>query len=312
MTTPYDPDITAEFWGPDSPRRPRRVGARLSPLALRLAIVVSVGVLMVPVAVAMRASEPVGPVVYADSGSDDDSGVDSQVVIITSTSIPEFAVDPESASGGSSAPDSVRIVSLPILNPPERLVASSASGACQRTYRVHAGDSWIRIAASGKMKVEALLLANGSRMDTVIHPGKELCIPAGAQMPTPPPTPTTTVRPPTTTRVVRSTSPSAPAPAPSPARAPVTAEQVVAMIREIWPAELAERAIAIAHRESRHRADAYNGRCCYGVFQIYWNVHRSWMAAHGVTSVNQLYDARTNIQMAYQIYQRAGGWGPWT
>jgi hypothetical protein len=84
------------------------------------------------------------------------------------------------------------------------------------------------------------------------------------------------------------------------------------MIREIWPAELAERAIAVAHRESRHRADAYNGWCCYGVFQIYWTVHRSWMSAHGVTSVNQLFDARTNILMAYQIYQRAGGWGPWT
>jgi LysM repeat protein len=310
MTTPYDPDITAEFWGPESPRRPRRVGSRLSPLALRLAIVAFVGALMVPVAVAMRASEPVGPVVYADSGSAEDSGVDSQVVIITGSSIPENADDPESASEGSPAPDSVRIVSLPILNPPERSVAPAASGACQRTYRVHPGDSWMRIAASGQMKVEALLSANGSRIDTVIHPGKELCIPAGARMPTPPPTPTTTVRPPTTTRAVRSTSPGAPAPAP--ARAPVTADQVVAMIREIWPAELADRAIAIAYRESRHRPEAYNGRCCYGVFQIYWNVHRSWMAAHGVTSVNQLYDARTNILMAYQIYQRAGGWGPWT
>jgi hypothetical protein len=45
--------------------------------------------------------------------------------------------------------------------------------------------------------------------------------------------------------------------------------------------------------------------------QIYWSIHRSWMADHGVTSVEQLYDPETNARMAYLLYQRAGGWGPW-
>ena len=314
MTTPHDPDITAEFWGPESLRRSGRLRPRLSPLAMRLAILAAVGVLMIPVAVAMRNADATGPVAYADSDNAREFGVDSQVVIVTISSILEAAAESESTSGDSSGPSSIRIVNLPILNRPEKLVAPPKSDLCQRSYRVHPGDSWLRIAASGAMKVEALLLANGARMDTVIHPGQILCVPNGARMPTPPPAPTTTVRAPTATRTVRSTSPSAPAPAPAPvySGARPTPEQVVAMIREIWPAELAERAIAVAHRESRHRADAYNGWCCYGVFQIYWRVHQSWMAAHGVTSVNQMYDARTNITMAYQIYQRAGGWGPWT
>jgi hypothetical protein len=86
---------------------------------------------------------------------------------------------------------------------------------------------------------------------------------------------------------------------------------VQAMIREIWPDELEEKALQIAFRESRYQATAYNGWCCYGVFQIHWNAHKGWLAGIGVTSSQQLLDARTNIQIAYTIYQRAGGWGPW-
>jgi hypothetical protein len=314
MTTPHDPDITAEFWGPEPPRRTERSGARASAMTIRLGVIAAVGLLMVPVAVAVRASDEVSPVVYADSGVDQESGVDSEVVIVTMSSIVESFTGSEAVNTESSGSAPVRIVNLPILSAPKQLVAPSSRELCRRKYRVQPGDSWLRIAASGKMKVETLLLANGAQLSTIIHPGRELCVPEGAQMPTPPPAPTTTVRTPTAARTERSSSPTAPAPTPAPVSTatPLTADQVIAMIREIWPAELAERAIAIAYRESRYRPSAYNGWCCYGVFQIYWTVHRSWMAAHGVTSVNQLYDARTNITMAYQIYQRAGGWGPWT
>ena len=51
--------------------------------------------------------------------------------------------------------------------------------------------------------------------------------------------------------------------------------------------------------------------CCYGLFQIYWNVHKSWLADIGITSDQQLYDPATNARAAYALYQRAGGWGPW-
>lgn len=70
-------------------------------------------------------------------------------------------------------------------------------------------------------------------------------------------------------------------------------------------------AITVARRESNFRANAYNGWCCHGVFQIHWSAHRGWLGEMGITSVEQLYDARTNIEVAYRIYQRAGGWGPW-
>jgi LysM repeat protein len=283
---------------------------------------------MVPVAIALRSPQTSTPVAFADSGSESqnpatrDSGIDSQVVIVTVSSVPASESDTSSQQGEVATEGSVRIMSLPILNTPAELAELQRREQCSRTYRVHAGDSWLRIAAAGQIAVAQLLGVNNAQLGTSIHPGQELCIPAGARMPSPP---STTVAPTTTVRAVAPSPVRAPAPAPTPARTPApptrvvapagprpSPDQVIAMIREVWPAELQERAIAIAHRESRHRADAYNGWCCYGVFQIYWSVHRSWMSGHGVTSVSQLLDARTNIEMAYRIYQRAGGWGPWT
>ncbi len=79
----------------------------------------------------------------------------------------------------------------------------------------------------------------------------------------------------------------------------------------MWPDELEERALEIAFRESRFVPTARNS-CCYGIFQIYWSVHRSWLADIGITSDQQLYDPATNARAAYALYQRAGGWGPWT
>lgn len=88
---------------------------------------------------------------------------------------------------------------------------------------------------------------------------------------------------------------------------PLTVEQ---MIRDVWPDELEERALVIAYRESRYVPTAHN-YCCHGLFQIYFRVHRGWLADYGVTSIDQLYDPMTNVRMAYVLYQRAGGWGPW-
>ena len=51
--------------------------------------------------------------------------------------------------------------------------------------------------------------------------------------------------------------------------------------------------------------------CCFGVFQIYFAVHRGWLAGVGVTAPAQLYDPRVNATAAYTLYLRAGGWGPW-
>lgn len=80
----------------------------------------------------------------------------------------------------------------------------------------------------------------------------------------------------------------------------------------MWPDHLEERALTIAWRESSHRPDAYNGHCCYGLFQIYYSVHRSWLTAYGVNQASDLYDPWKNARAAYGLYQRAGGWGPWS
>lgn len=89
-----------------------------------------------------------------------------------------------------------------------------------------------------------------------------------------------------------------------------TPERVQQLIRDVWPDNLEAKALLIAHRESRYVPTARNS-CCHGIFQINWGAHHSWLAGYGVTSVEQLYDPEVNVRMAFVLYQRAGGWGPW-
>ena len=52
--------------------------------------------------------------------------------------------------------------------------------------------------------------------------------------------------------------------------------------------------------------------CCLGLFQMYWSVHKSWLARSGVTDPSQLLDPRVNAQAAYELYRRNGNsWRPW-
>jgi hypothetical protein len=52
--------------------------------------------------------------------------------------------------------------------------------------------------------------------------------------------------------------------------------------------------------------------CCYGIFQMHWTAHQSWLSGLGITTPQQLFDPTVNARAAYTLYQRAGGWGPWT
>jgi hypothetical protein len=191
---------------------------------------------------------------------------------------------------------------------------------CGDDYELAAGDYWIRIADAADVSLADLLAVNGATVDTVLVPGGSICLPVGAATPAPPttapravaPTPTTA---PTTNRSSATTptvTTAPPAPTTTvPARpAAVSAAEAVAIIRSVWPDELEERAIEIAWRESNHRSNV-NNSCCYGLFQIHWEAHRSWLSSMGVTSAWQLYDAKTNAVAAYTLYQRAGGFGPW-
>lgn len=99
-------------------------------------------------------------------------------------------------------------------------------------------------------------------------------------------------------------------PAPATARSSEPGD-VEAIIREVWPDDLEDNALRIVSRETGRTFDpTVRNACCYGLFQIHWTAHRAWLAQFGVTSASQLLDARTNTEVAYQLYL-IDGWRPW-
>jgi LysM repeat protein len=202
------------------------------------------------------------------------------------------------------------------------VLAERVVPACPQTYTAATGDSWYRIADAAGVAPQELLAENNATTDTVILPGDDICLPAGAAMPTPPTTdaPAASDAPTST----ESTTPDATEPAPTSTEAPETTapsttvapvanlsrSEVQELIRQTWPADEVETALAVARRESNFVATADNGWCCVGVFQIYWSVHRGWLDDFGITERSDLFDARKNIAAAYAMWQRSG-WGPW-
>ena len=214
--------------------------------------------------------------------------------------------------------------------------ATQASPAddCALDYEVQFGDFWLRLADGAGVPLTELLDANNATADTPLFPDSTICLPAGSSTPPPPPAPTTapattaapttaapttaapttaasTTAAPTTAAPTTTEAPSTTANPSPPANSNASAEQVKQIIRNVWPDELEDRAIEIAFRESRFVPTAKN-YCCYGIFQIYWSVHRSWLADIGITDDQQLFDPTNNARAAYTLYQRAGGWGPWS
>lgn len=162
--------------------------------------------------------------------------------------------------------------------------ASCANG----TYTVVKGDGWLAIAKKVGATSKALLAANNATTSTALFPGRSICLPAGA-------TPSgSTAAGTTATVAVRA----------------YTAAENEAIIRSVWPDELEEEALRIARRESNLKNNAKNS-CCYGLFQINWSAHKSWLAGIGVTSASQLLDPNVNTAAAYTLYQRSGSFRPW-
>lgn len=114
---------------------------------------------------------------------------------------------------------------------------------------------------------------------------------------------TAIVKPPTTATTPKTT------PATTAPKTTYTADEVVALIRQTWPADSVDKALEVAYRESRYRHTAYNGWCCYGVFQINASSHMARLRARGL-GVEGLFDPHVNIEIALEIYQ-SSGWGPW-
>ena len=162
-----------------------------------------------------------------------------------------------------------------------------AAKRCAKTYTAVRNDSWSRIAGKVKVSLKDLLAANDAKTSTMILIGDVLCLPKSA----------------VTKEDVRGLKIGAPAKR-------YTRGQSAAIIREIWPNRLEERALAIAKRESKLNA-ANVSWCCVGLFQLHWSAHKSWLARMGITAPEQLLDARTNAEAALELYRRNSGWGPW-
>ena len=188
------------------------------------------------------------------------------------------------------------------------VATTSATLTCGSSYVVRAGDSWTLIADRASIPTRTLLEHNGAAARDMLYPGDELCLPQGVRVAIP----ATTIAPSTTSAPSVTDAPATTvAIPPSPSNA-----EVERIIRAIWPDDLEERALKIAWRESNYQADADNGWCCVGLFQIYWTIHQTWLGSVGVTSRVQLFDAETNTRAALALYerslsQRGDGWHPW-
>ena len=171
---------------------------------------------------------------------------------------------------------------------------------CGAKFSVQLGDSWSLLADYAGVGTRELLQVNRANARTVIVPGDELCVPSGARMRRPAP--------------VATTQPARRASSPKPvvvvAAKRFTAAQSTQIIRDVFPDALEKRALEIVQRESRTNAAAYNF-CCYGLFQIHFQAHKSWLATIGVTSPSQLLDAGANARAALTLYKRSNSWAAW-
>ena len=101
-------------------------------------------------------------------------------------------------------------------------------------------------------------------------------------------------------------------------------DAVYSMARHIgWPVDQLGMLVAVAQRESRCQADAFNAKDpnggSYGIMQVngFWAKKTTaypngYLQTMGVlTQVEQLFDLETNLRAALAIYQYSNGWRAW-
>lgn len=300
------------------------------PFWTRLGVLLGAGLLVAPGVAALRGEssvvrgQPTGGAVAIVQPARPAPTVPATAVSTT----PVVAVEPT-----SPAPAPLPAATPPPVVEPARVESPDEAQAervetCSRTYEVRAGDSWFGIAKRAEVSASVLAAHNGFDLESALYPGDELCVPEGARYPVPPPTSPITTAP--APRPVAGSSTAAPTSVPRTTAAPATAvadesgssttrpptsysaDEVKDIIRSVFPDDLEERAIEIAWRESNWKPWVYNGHCCYGLFQIYWSVHRSWLGDLGIDSSSDLLDPWLNARAAYVLYQRSGNsWAPW-
>jgi hypothetical protein len=161
-----------------------------------------------------------------------------------------------------------------------------SAGSCERVHRAKPNDSWTRLAARFDVPLRTLYSLNSAKESTPIYVGDRICLPPEPDAPA----------------VARAESTT------------YTRREIVQIIRDVWPDDQEENALFVAQRESKLRPGAVGGtgKCCYGLFQIYYRVHKGWLAGIGVTEAAQLLDPRVSAEAALELYRRNGSsWRPW-
>src|SRR5436190_19831 len=264
----YEPGISY-------PRR-RDDWMRDHPLASRLLIMIVGFAVLVPIGLVIRASQ--GNVVRS-GGLPGAALAADPLIVASSTSM--AAVAP----GAPVAPATVA---------PAVSSVGSAPSATPSTARV-AEPSAATVAAAEVSPSTTVKKATPTTTDApATTAAKKAAATTAAAKPTNPPTtkaaPTTTA----TTAAPTTTTTEAQA---APPQNTYSKDDVEAIIRSVFPAEEADEAVRIATRESSLVPTVRNW-CCYGLFQIYFQVNQKTLATIGVTTPGQLYDPLVNAQAA--------------
>ena len=275
------------FWA-DADRNPRgnpRLSRPTHPLARRLGLVAVAVALCIPVARALGDNSP-APV---------PSGAGAAAVL-------EPSREPEPTTTVATLPVAAvpQVAEVNVVEAKVVVQREVKAPQCGAKFTVQLGDSWSLLADYAGVGTRELLQVNRANARTVIVPGDELCVPSGARMRRPAP--------------VVTTQPARRASSPKPnvvvAVKRFTAAQSTQIIRDVFPDALEKRALEIVQRESHTNAAAYNF-CCYGLFQIHFQAHKSWLTTIGVTNPSQLLDAGTNARAALTLYKRSNSWAAW-
>ena len=277
------------FWA-DADRNPR-LSRPTHPLARRLGLVAVAVALCIPVARALGDNSP-SPV---PSGAGAAAVLEPGREPEPTTTVATLPVVVEVTEPDATLEPAPQVVEAKVVVQPE-----AKTPQCGAKFSVQLGDSWSLLADYAGVGTRELLQVNKANARTVIVPGDELCVPSGARMRRPAP--------------VATTQPARRASSPKPvvvvAAKRFTVAQSTQIIRDVFPDALEKRALEIVQRESHTNAAAYNF-CCYGLFQIHFQAHKSWLATIGVTSPSQLLDAGANARAALTLYKRSNSWAAW-
>src|SRR4051794_22132675 len=192
---------------PPEPTRPAR-----NPLVTRIALLVGVMLLFVPIALSLRSGNthleaanfkpvetisigqlPPAPTEITEAPT---TTVATTVAIVTEavvvTPAPTEAVvttsPPATEAPTTAAPKKVTPKPKPAATqaPPVTAAQAAETAPCTLTYTVASGDAWSTIASRAKVSMKSLLAANNATTSTLLLPGKTVCLPVGATVPAAP------------------------------------------------------------------------------------------------------------------------------